>query len=196
MYLLIAIIFGIICALIAQSKGRSAIGWFFIGFLTGIIGLILALVVSNLKEAEQKQAHMEMEQRRLREQLRQERLKSEQFRKYTQVRLDVHDDKLKIDTRHVGPLLEQANLGPILENGQGYSEEAAYIEADTKRTGWYYQERDTAVGPLDIETVKELAEEGKINSSTYVWHESLDKWTPAGEVGESGYGEWPWLKRK
>ncbi|MHC4644791.1 MAG: DUF4339 domain-containing protein [Planctomycetota bacterium] len=186
MYLLIAIIFGVICALIAHHKGRNPIGWFFIGFFTGIIGIIISLVVPNLKEAEQKHAHVQMEQRRLREQLRQERLKNEQFRKYTQVRLDTHDEALKIDTRHIGPLLEEANVRPILENGQELSEEAVYVEADARRGGWYYQEGDAAVGPFALEKLKQLVKEGKIGSLTYVWHESLDEWTAASRVSELG----------
>ena len=31
--------FGIISAYIARNKGRSALGWFFIGFLGGVLGL-------------------------------------------------------------------------------------------------------------------------------------------------------------
>ena len=31
MGLIIALIFGIVCAVIAHAKGRSAVGWFFIG---------------------------------------------------------------------------------------------------------------------------------------------------------------------
>jgi predicted Zn finger-like uncharacterized protein len=281
MVLLILIILGVLCAAVAHSKGRNVIGWFFIGFFLGLIGLILVLVVSNLKEAKEKEAHLEMEQRRLREQLRQERLKTEQFHKYARVRLDTHDQELNIDTRHVGPLLAQANIQPILDNSQGLSEQVAGVEPEEKstkmktqcphcqarfklaeehkgkkakcskcgkgfvvapfvdsmavqectrcgrkvegleyvrvvdgrvickhceqtaqkgsqqtgRTGgsWYYQEGDTMAGPFSIETVRRLAKEGKINSSTLVWHESLDKWTAAGKVGELGNGDWPWI---
>jgi predicted Zn finger-like uncharacterized protein len=272
MFWMIAIILGIICAVLASYKGRSVVGWFFIGFLFGIFGLIVLLVISNLKEAKTKEEHVEMEQRRLREQLRQERLKTEQFRKYTQVRLDTHDRELDIDTRHIGPLLQQANIQPAIDNGQEFSEEAvriepeiqnrrikiqcphcqarfkvphehkgkktkcpkctqpfviarfvestavegctscgrkigkaeqAYvsdgrvvckqcdetlrqgsIEADTKSAGWFYQKQDNAVGPFSLEKLKGLIQNGKIESSTCVWHESLDEWIPANEVGE------------
>ena len=34
---------GVACAFIASSKGRSGVAWFFIGCLTGIIGLIYIL---------------------------------------------------------------------------------------------------------------------------------------------------------
>ena len=43
--LFIGIIFGTICAVIASGKNRSAIGWFFIGFLLPLIGLIMVLVL-------------------------------------------------------------------------------------------------------------------------------------------------------
>lgn len=272
--LVILAIFGIICAVIASYKGRSVVAWFFIGFLIGVFGLIVLLVISNLKTAKAKEEHVEMEQRRLREQLRQERLKTEQFRKFTQVRLDTHDRELDIDTRHIGPLLQQANVQPVLDKGQEFSEEVVRIEqetkrkrmktqcphcqarfkvpdenkgkkakcpkcnkpfviarfvestvvegctscgrkigkleqtcvfdgrvvckqcdetlrkgsneADTKRAGWFYQERDNAVGPFSLETLKRLIQDGKIESSTCVWHESLDEWVPADKVGELG----------
>jgi hypothetical protein len=108
---IILLILGIVCAVIADSKGRSAIAWFFIGFLAGLIGLIILLVLPNLKEAEQKELHMENEQRRLREQLRQERIKHEQFRKHAQARLDTHDNALGLDTKLTPELFEiQENI--------------------------------------------------------------------------------------
>ena len=36
----------IACPIIARSKGRSAVGWFFGGLFLGVIGLI---IVANLK---------------------------------------------------------------------------------------------------------------------------------------------------
>jgi len=113
---LVSIIFGTICAAIAEYKGRSVVGWFFLGFLFGIFALIVLLITSNLKAAEAKEQHVEMEQKRLREQLRQEQIKTEQLRKYTQVRLDLHDRKLDIDTRHIGHLLKQAGEQPLLDS--------------------------------------------------------------------------------
>ena len=100
---------GIICAIIANQKGRNVIGWFFIGFFFSLIGVVIALVVSNLKEIKAKEEHMEIEQRRLYEQLHQERIKTEKLRQYTQKRLDIHDRELQIDTRNIGPLLDSNN---------------------------------------------------------------------------------------
>jgi len=105
-YLIINVILGLICAMIASSKGRSGIGWFFIGFFFGILGLIISLVVGDLNAAKEKELEMDNEQRRLREQLRQERIKNDQFRKHAQGRLDEHDDALGIDTRNIQELPE------------------------------------------------------------------------------------------
>jgi hypothetical protein len=44
-YLFVALIGGIVCGGIAVSRGRSGVGWFVIGFLIPVIGLILILVL-------------------------------------------------------------------------------------------------------------------------------------------------------
>ena len=44
-----AAVFGAIVAVIAHSRGRSALGWFFIGLFTSCIGLILVLVLPYVK---------------------------------------------------------------------------------------------------------------------------------------------------
>ena len=128
MQFVILAIFGTICAVVAHSKGRNPIGWFFIGFFFTLLGLILILVVSNPKKAKAVEEHMEMEQRRLREQLRQEQLKTEQLRKYAQARLDIHDRELNIDTRHAEPLMEQSQLQPTLDQGSGFSTPAVPVQ--------------------------------------------------------------------
>lgn len=49
--LIVWLLFGVACAVIAANKGRSGGGWFALGFLLGPFGLILALVVSKNQEA-------------------------------------------------------------------------------------------------------------------------------------------------
>jgi len=44
-WIILMIIFGIVCASIASSKNRSSFGWFIIGALTGIIGLIIIIAL-------------------------------------------------------------------------------------------------------------------------------------------------------
>lgn len=97
--LIVALVCGIITAAIASGKGRSGVGWFFVGFLTGIIGIIIAACMSNLKQEQAYRMQTQIEQRRLQEQLRQERMKTETMRQYTMTRLDMHDHTLGVDTR-------------------------------------------------------------------------------------------------
>lgn len=42
---------GILSAVVASNKGRSSVGWFFMGLLLGPFGFLLALVVSDQKKA-------------------------------------------------------------------------------------------------------------------------------------------------
>ena len=46
-FLVFGVIFGIACALIANSKGRSPVLWGILGFLFGLIPLIIILVMKR-----------------------------------------------------------------------------------------------------------------------------------------------------
>ncbi|WP_318386400.1 zinc ribbon domain-containing protein [Enterobacter sp.] len=46
-FFLVAIVLGIIPALIAQSKGRSFIGWWIYGFLLFIVALVHSLIIKK-----------------------------------------------------------------------------------------------------------------------------------------------------
>ena len=59
--LIIMAVFGGICAAIAQTRGRSAVGWFFIGFFASCIGVILVLVLPDLKAQEEREERMRRE---------------------------------------------------------------------------------------------------------------------------------------
>lgn len=126
--LVLGLIFGVITAMIGSSKGRSGSGWFFVGFLLGLIGLIIALCMSDLNEEQRKHAHMLNEQRRLREQLRQERMRNQAFQNYTNARLDTHDRTLKLDTR-------SADAQRVLEGGVEFDEEAEAELLDPEAPG-------------------------------------------------------------
>jgi hypothetical protein len=43
--LLVAFLGGLVCAIVASGKRRNAVGWFVIGFLLPLIGVILVLVL-------------------------------------------------------------------------------------------------------------------------------------------------------
>ena len=105
--LIFGLIFGSICAVIANHKGRNAVGWFFGGFILGwspLLGIIMIIIVSclpNLNETRRRDQHIQQENRRLREQLMQEQIKAEAFRRHAMSRLDTHDNQLGVDTRSV-----------------------------------------------------------------------------------------------
>ena len=48
-FLLIWLAFAIGCAVVASSKNRSAIGWFLLGLLGGIISLIVVAVLPSIE---------------------------------------------------------------------------------------------------------------------------------------------------
>ena len=48
--LILCISFAIICSSIAQSKGRSSLGWGLLGFFFGLFGIILIAVASDLEK--------------------------------------------------------------------------------------------------------------------------------------------------
>ena len=48
-FLMVWLACAIACAIIAGNKGRSGFGWFFIGLIFGVFGLLIALVVSDLR---------------------------------------------------------------------------------------------------------------------------------------------------
>lgn len=95
---IIALVFGVICSLIAAHKGRSWIGWFFIGFFFSLIGLIIVLVVSDLKAQEQRFSNLERENQRLRERVRRDRIVADKQIGHINNRLKAHDRVLNLDT--------------------------------------------------------------------------------------------------
>lgn len=46
--LVLAVLFGIVTAAIASGRGRNGLGWFFIGALLGIFGVIIAAVLPKI----------------------------------------------------------------------------------------------------------------------------------------------------
>ena len=44
---LLSILFGILCAVIANNKGYNIFGWYVLGLLLGPIGLIFAILVKK-----------------------------------------------------------------------------------------------------------------------------------------------------
>ena len=188
--LIICLIMGVVCAVIGQSKGRSGVGWFFVGLLLGLIGLIIVLVVPNLREQESRQQSIEQENRRLREQIRQEQIKAEAFRSHAQYRLDAHDQKLGIDTRADGRLLDGAGpvSGLLESNASGASPAASPIPAAAVDEGaiWYYSINSQVFGPVVAAKISQLLVDKIIPGTALVWSEGMSDWSAIERVPQFG----------
>jgi len=96
--LIILTITGVICALIAHGKGRSPIGWFFIGFIAPLLGIILVFVLPDQKEVERRFNRLGKQNRLLRERLRQSKTATRKRLAGVNRRLTAHDRSLDMDT--------------------------------------------------------------------------------------------------
>ncbi|MFW5857558.1 MAG: DUF4339 domain-containing protein [Planctomycetota bacterium] len=180
-HLIFPVIFGSVSSLVARSKGRNAIGWFFGGFFLGLLGLIIICVLSNLKEEAAKEKRVRRENRRLREQLRQEQIKGESFRRHAAARLDAHDQQLNLDTRQAAPALTTA-AGP---QPDALPEPVDTLEtAEANAPEWFYEEEGEAVGPLPRRELRARVRSGELDAGALVWNESMEDWTPLRSVPE------------
>jgi len=51
-------------------------------------------------------------------------------------------------------------------------------------TVWWYAEKNSKVGPVDLNQLKQLLQAGRINAATFVWREGGDDWRPLSEIEE------------
>lgn len=174
--LVIMLIGGAISAFIAHSKGRNVVGWFFFGFLLPLIGIIVALVVSDLKEEERHRAHAQAERRRLKEQLRQEQIKNESFQRHATHRLDSHDQVLRIDTRRAAGL-DGGGAPPVLSRG-------VPPPLAGEPLAWHYAARGEPLGPVTESELRDMLESGELATSTLVWKDGFPTWVPARTLAE------------
>ena len=155
------LLFGIICAIVAAGRGRSAVGWFFIGFVLSCIGLILVLVLPDLKLQEQREKRTSLENRRLREQLSKERQVSDQRHGHVERRLGAHDEALGLDTSRPPELPHSTDPAQLTGGDQ-----------------WFYARDGERQGPVSIETIRHLLQAQAINGDSLVWSEGMQDWTP------------------
>jgi len=164
--IVIMAVFGAICAAIAHDRGRSPIGWFFVGAFFSCLGLILLLVLPNVKQQEAQQSRMRSENKRLRERLRKERMVSDERHAATNQRLAVHDEALGVDTLGPGETHEAIDSGaptaprPPVDDG----------------TEWYYLEGQSRIGPVRLVDMQRLWGERRISTETLVWSVDMSDW--------------------
>lgn len=184
--LVVGFICGLISAMVANSKGRSAIGWFFGGFFLGLIGLIIVCCLSDLKKQEAKERNAERERRRLREQLKQERMKTATFQQHVHKRLDTHDSALGMNTRQT-PALAAAQSPPALpdrgDNGRSGAHQPL-MQSSEPEPVWHYSMNERKYGPFTEADLRERFREGELNRHGYLWRPGMDDWRPATQVTE------------
>ncbi len=191
---LIYSVFGVVCALIAPSRGRSPVGWFFIGVVTQCIGIILILLLPNLKEEEAKEKRRRAETRKLRELLKKERQVSDHRHGAHDERLGAHDRALGVDTSSAG---DPALLGPGQDRGDAAQwsgsgpgpgpgpgpAPAGGAGADPGEQ-WYYALDGEQRGPVPRAKLWLLWRDGRIDAETLVWRSGLAEWVAIREVDE------------
>lgn len=186
--LLIHVVFAVIVGAVAQSKGRNVVGWAALGLIVPCIGLILVLVLPDLKVEERRRVSAQAERRRLREELRQERMKTEAYRRHVSARLDAHDDHLGIDTRTTPALSEGHGVHAPAAHLVSGGDPAAGVGAPTRapiESGpkeWYYERGGESRGPVSDGAIRMGLQKGRIDAATLVWREGMPTWQAVSEV--------------
>ena len=96
--MMLKVAFGGICAVIANGRGRSGVAWFLLGFFLDCVGLIILLVIPDLRIEQERHNRVARENRRLREQLRKDRMVADARHEDAQRRFVAHDRALGVDT--------------------------------------------------------------------------------------------------
>lgn len=173
MELLVLVVFGAIVAAIAHSRGRSPIGWFFIGFVAPCIGLILVLVLPDLNLEEERRAQLATENQRLKEQIRKERQVADQRHAETIGRLGAHDAVLGLDTSDM-----KGELPPELPASRGPEPEPDAPPAIDPESRWHYavSDEDGTEGPVAFSDIVALWGTGTLDGSSLLWTKGMDDW--------------------
>lgn len=153
---------GGICAMIADSKGRSAVGFFFLGFFFPCIGNIIILCLDNKKEQEERDAKLRRQNQRLREQLKKDRAVADRRHSESAKRLQAHDRALGLDTTPRDPA-QITSGGPPPRPGE-------------PQRVWHYVVNGQQRGPIEENDLLALRRAGNVGDETLVWREGMADW--------------------
>jgi len=174
--LVIMVVFGAICSAVAAGRGRSAVGWFFIGFVAPCLGIILVLVLPDLRLQEAKERQLLDENRRLREIVRKDRMVADDRHAVTDRRLGVHDVALGVDTGERAAELPGAPPpAPPLPGSLG-------LPGSLTDLDWMYAANGQPQGPVAFAVLRRLWHQQQITAQTLVWTQGMADWLPVQEV--------------
>jgi len=169
---------GIACALIANSRGRSPIGWFFLGALVPcFIGLVLVLVLPDLKVQEERERRLADENRRLREKLRKDRMVADERHGELTRRIGAHDVALGVDTS--GGAVAALTGGAPADAAASPPDPAT---AELRASAWYWAQGPSRQGPVAFDAMQALWREGRITTETLVWRKGMTAWLAVRDV--------------
>jgi hypothetical protein len=177
--LVIGCVFGGICAAIGTSRGRSGVGWFFLGFFFGCISLIILLIIPDLKVQQEREQRLANENRRLREQLKKDRVVTDQRFADHERRLKVHDLSLGVDTAPPSHQMSGGSYGTLPAPPPPAPTAPNF---DYTTVEWHYAIDNNPVGPVSFENLKRLWVSGQITVDTLVWTNALSNWARIGDV--------------
>lgn len=177
--LVVWLAFGAICAVIASGRGRSGVGWFFIGLVAGCIGLIILLVLPDLKVQQEREERQRQENRRLRERIAKERIVADSRHSEVNKRLGAHDQALGLDTSST----------PQLSGGGAAPAEPPRLPGEVAPAKWYYARDGQRHGPVTAETITHLIAAKAVTGDSLVWRQGMADWLPLRDVPELDGGE-------
>ncbi|MEM1450867.1 MAG: DUF4339 domain-containing protein [Planctomycetota bacterium] len=171
-------VFGAIVAVIAQSRGRTPVGWFFIGLAAPCIGLILVIVLPDLKREQAQKERLRRENQRLRERARKDRQVADQRHAATIKRLGAHDAVLGLDTRAAEEAPPQLPSHP--PSSDPTDDDAPRIDPESR---WHYAatEDSGSEGPISFRALRALWESGDIGPDSLVWSKGMEDWIAIGD---------------
>ncbi|MBI3818905.1 MAG: DUF4339 domain-containing protein [Planctomycetes bacterium] len=170
-------VIGTLCAFIAHGRGRSPVGWFFIGFFFACIGLIVLLVIPDLKKLEAEKNRMLKENRKLREEVRMNREAASRKHAEIEARLKVHDRALRVDTS------ERSDA--LLTDGGAETSPAANATvdaADLLNKKWFFMNETGKHGPLPFREFQLLWQSGEFRAENYVKTSEMNNWMRVQDV--------------
>jgi hypothetical protein len=169
----IVLAFGIVSAVIANGRGRSAAAWFFIGFFFSCFGLILLLCLPDLKTQQEREDRLRQENRRLSERIAKDRMVADARHNQVAQRLGAHDQALGLDTEAPAQV---ADAPPPLTPPR--------LAADATAGRWFYARDGQRQGPVSSETIRHLRAANGITGESLVWRQGMVDWTPLRDVPE------------